>query len=129
MTATTAISAADTRPHSTTARVPSKGLLDRLTLTATGAADWLDLGPVTVSGSAWWACVRVPAEFRPGTGAARLVALLWKFSRAKDAAAAETVIPFRAPAEIRPGVWKRVHLVAVRRETATGPGWHISLAD
>lgn len=129
MTAMTEIITADTRPHSTTARVPSKDVLDRLTLTATGAADWLDIGPVTVSGSAWWACVRVPAGFRSGTGAARLVALLWKFSRARDAAADATVIPFRAPAEIRPGVWKKVSLVAMCRETATGPGWHISLAN
>lgn len=113
-----------------TTPTPSRDLLDRLFLTATDVVDWLDLGPVTVSGSAWWECLRVPDGLKAAGGRARLVTLLWRFSQAKEAAApGAEELPFRVPVEIRPGVWKRVPLVATRRDAEDGsPVWHVSLA-
>ena len=104
MTATTQTLSVPKRSNRTTP--PSRHLLDRLTLTATDTADWLGLGPVTVSGSAWWDCVRVPDGLPGDRAKARLVGLLWKCSRAKDAAGfGATEFLFRVPVEIRPGVW------------------------
>ena len=128
MTATTQTLAVPNHSNRMTPPAPSRDLLDRLTLTATDTVDWLDLGPVTVSGSAWWECVRVRDGLPAGSGRARLVTLLWRFFRSREAAAAGVeAFPFRVPAIIRPGVWKNVPLVATRRDEADGTaGWHVS---
>lgn len=117
------------RSHRTTA-APSRDLLERLFLTATDLVDWLDLGPVTVSGSAWWECIRVPEGLAEGNGRARLVAVLRRFSQAKAAAATGAEeITFRVPVGIRSGVWKKIPLVATRYSARDGTaGWHISFS-
>ncbi len=97
--------------------------------TAPLPADWVTLRePVSLTAAAWRACVRT-AEGAPETaGAENLRYALFRFSLARRAVRSDALeIPFRVPVEIRPGVWKRVPLVA-HRESARD-GWEITLVN
>lgn len=97
--------------------------------TAPLAPDWVSIPePVSLTAAAWRACVRT-ADGAPETaGAENLRYALFRFSLARRAARPDALeIPFRVPVEIRPGVWKRVPLVA-HRESARD-GWEITLVN
>lgn len=110
---------------STKEKTLSREVPGERSFSATDALDW-QLGQVTVSALAW----REMSGGKIGNPEMRLLNLLWKFSRAKDAAAPEAVeILFRVPAVIRPGIWKRIPLVATRQDSPDGsPTWHVSLS-
>jgi hypothetical protein len=97
--------------------------------TAHFAPDWVSIPePVSLTAAAWRACVRT-ADGAPETaGAENLRYALFRFSLARRAARSDTLeIPFRVPVEIRPGIWRRVTLIAHRN--AVRDGWEITVVN